>query len=79
MSNSGHNHWLDWKIRHGLASRGRPGPLHPKGWRANLLYNLYYRKFDVKPVDPEVTDTGPRVFKQNVGGVLGASGTMNGE
>ena len=72
-----HNHWLDWKIRHGLAARGRTGgPLHPKGFIAGLLYKAYYSKFDVQPVD---TQPGPRVFKQDVGGTLGAVGKTNGE
>lgn len=74
MSNQ-HNKWLDWKLRHGLASRGRAGPLNPKGLAARALYALYFKKFDVRP--EEETPSGPRVFKQNVGGTVGPVGTVN--
>ena len=68
-----HNRWLDWKIRHGLASRGRVGgKLHPKGLLAGLLYKYHYSKSEVALV-------GPQKFQQSVGGTLGASGKVNGE
>ncbi len=67
-----HNRWLAWKMKHGLAARGRVGgAMHPKGLLAGLLYKVYFKKFNVEP-------DGPRVFKQNVGGTLGASGKVNG-
>lgn len=72
MSNT-HNRWLAWKMKHGLAARGRVGgPMHPKGLLAGLLYKFYYRKFDTQP-------KGPRVFKQSVGGSVGPVGKCNGE
>ncbi len=67
--------WLDWKIRNGLASRGRVGGwMHPKGVISGLLYKYHFKKFD----------TGPRsddqaVYTQPVGGTLGAAGKINGE
>ena len=63
-----HNRWLDWKIRHGLASRGRVGgKLNPKGILGGLLYKYYFSKHPEKP---------GTVFKQSVGGSLGASGDV---
>lgn len=66
-----HNRWLAWKLKHGLATRGRVGgALHPKGLFAGLLYKFYFKKLDTSPA-------GPRVFEQSVGGVLGSAGTVN--
>lgn len=71
-----HNRWLNWKMKQGLAARGRTGgPLNPKGLIAGLLYKVYFKK---KEVATEPTGKG-RVFKQSVGGSLGASGSVNGE
>jgi len=65
-----HSYWLNWKINHGLVTRGRAiVPMVPKGILAKLLYKYYFHKFDVAP-------TGPRVFKQSVGGQLGPSGDV---
>ena len=69
MSNE-HNRYLAWKMKHGLATRGRAGgKMHPKTIIGGLLYRFYYRKFD----------TSPRLFKQAVGGSVGPTGKMNGE
>jgi hypothetical protein len=64
-----HNRWLDWKIKHGLAIRGRSKdvPMEPKGMLARFLYKRHFKKQDVK-------STKPRVFNQSVGGTLGPSG-----
>ena len=67
-----HNYWLAWKLKRGLASRGRSGRLAPKGIVARALYRVYCKKFDVVP-------RGPRTFKQNVGGTLGPAGELNGD
>jgi len=65
-----HNRWLDWKLQHGLAIRGRSDtPLCPKGVIAGLLYRFRFHKFDKKSAKPQV-------FKQSVGGILGASGDI---
>ena len=72
MSNQ-HNRWLAFKLKHGLATRGRVGGrMHPKTIIGGLLYKFYYRKFDTSP-------TGPQVFEQSVGGEVGVAGKMNGE
>ena len=72
MSNE-HNHWLAWKMKHGLATRGRVGGvMHPRGLLGGLLYKFYYHKFDTQP-------EGPQVFKQSVGGEVGAAGKCNGD
>lgn len=63
-----HNRWLAWKMKHGLATRGRVGgKMHPRGLLAGLLYKFRYRVLDISP-------TGPRQFKQDVGGSVGPSG-----
>ena len=68
-----HDRWLDWKIRHGLAKRGRcGGRMNPKGIVAGLLYKFKYSKLDVEPEPPSGA-----VFHQAVGGVVGASGETN--
>ena len=79
-----HNRWLDWKIRKGLAARGRVGgKLHPKGLLAGLLYKYYYRKRfqadceSAQRAGQVIADR--RTFQQSVGGTLGASGKVNGE
>jgi hypothetical protein len=65
-----HNRWLAWKLKHGLASRGRVGgALHPKGLLAGLLYKYHFKKYDRASKEP-------RVFQQSVGGTLGPSGDM---
>ena len=63
--------WLDWKLKHGLATRGRPAPMQPQGLIARTLYKVYYHKHDVKP-EPK----GGRVFKVNVGGNVNPSGKV---
>ncbi len=65
-----HNRWLHWKIKHGLATRGRVGtsPMHPKGIISGLLYKFHYRARDPN------RDAGPQVFKQPVGGSVGSAG-----
>ena len=71
-----HNHWLRWKIDHGLARHGRSvGPMEPSGWIAKLLYSVHFHKHDVEAV----VESGPKVIKLTVGGTLGAVGEMNGE
>ena len=72
MSNQ-HNRWLAFKLKHGLATRGRVGGrMHPKTIIGGLLYKFYYRKFDTSP-------EGPQVFEQSVGGSVGPVGKTNGE
>lgn len=69
-----HSRWLDWKMKHGLACRGRPAPMNPQGTLAKLLYRLHYHKHDI-----EATPEGgpPQTFKQSVGGSIGPSGRVN--
>jgi len=69
-----HNYWLDWKIRKGLATRGRvgAGPFNPKGLLSGFLYKIYYKKRD-----PGLTDL--QIFKQSAGGTVGVIGKTNGE
>lgn len=78
-----HNYWLDWKLRHGLAIRGRGQiPFCPKGLVAQFLYRVHFKKVDVQPDDQSEAleqPPGKRVFKQAVGGALGAAGKCNGE
>jgi hypothetical protein len=64
-----HNRWLNWKIEHGLAvrGRGRDVPMEPKGILAKFLYKRHFNK-----QDPACSK--PRVFNQSVGGTLGPSG-----
>ena len=69
------NKWLAWKIKHGLAPRGRPGPLKPTGIIAKVLYNAYFRFHEV--TEPE--ESGAIKFTQQVGGTLGPSGRINGD
>lgn len=69
------NAWLNWKLNHGLAARGRPGPLHPRGFLGHLLYHCYFRF--VEPKEFPTTDSVQ--FKQQVGGSLGPVGKTNGE
>lgn len=72
MSNT-HNRWLKWKMKHGLATRGRVGgKMHPRTVIGGLLYKFYYRKFDNQP-------EGPQTFEQSVGGSVGSVGKCNGE
>ena len=72
----GHNRWLDWKLKHGLAKRGRAvgGVMSPRGLVAGLLYRLYFRKRDVIVEIPKNT-----LFTQDVGGELGMTGSTNGD
>ncbi len=71
----GHNRWLDWKLKHGLASRGRVGGwMHPKGVFSGLLYKFYFEKRDTGPKPDDQA-----VYTQEVGGTLGAVGKTNGE
>ena len=67
--------WLAWKLKHGLATRGRAGSdrFHPKGLVSALLYKFYYKKRD-----PGLK-VGPQVFTQDVGGQIGPVGKTNGE
>lgn len=65
-----HNRWLAWKMKRGLASRGRAGPLSPRGFLARILYRVHFHKCEPR---------APRVFKQTVGGTLGPVGKCNGE
>ena len=67
-----HNRWLNWKLNHGLAPRGRSGQLKPVGAMAKLLFRMHFKKFNVEP-------QGPRLFTQDVGGTLGATGKIDGE
>ena len=69
-----HDRWLNWKIEHGLAIRGRGSdiPLAPKGIAANLVHKMFFKKQQQQ----DVTPVGGRVFKQPVGGTLGPSGDM---
>jgi len=79
--NRQHNRWLAWKIKQGLAPRGRAdGKLNPKGRLAKFLYRVYFHKTE-STVEVEVGETpeGGRLFKQSVGGSLGPTGTLNGE
>ncbi len=69
-----HNRYLDWKLRHGLATRGHVGGrMHPKGLVAGVIYRLFFKKHDSE------LEGGPKVFDQTVGGALGPSGKMNGD
>lgn len=71
----GHNRWLDWKIRHGLATRGHTGGrMHPKGLVAGVIYKLIFKRFDKTGAEQS---KGGQIFKQSVGGTLGASGKTN--
>lgn len=68
-----HNRWLAWKLKHGLATRGRVGGvMHPKGIFAGLLYKFYFRKRDTQL-------EGSQTFEQSVGGSVGPTGATNGE
>lgn len=70
-----HNRWLDWKIRHGLATRGRTGgKMNPKGLLGGIVYKLFFKRYDTGPKTDERA-----VFTQHVGGTLGARGETNGE
>jgi hypothetical protein len=72
---SEHNKWLAWKLKKGLAYRGRPAPMQPKGFLAKVLHFFYYRFKDVKgPME-----TNAVTFTEQVGGTLGPSGKTNGE
>ena len=72
-----HNRWLNWKLNHGLAYRGRPAPLRPKGALAFIMYHLYFRfKEDFRE---ETTNAVALTYHQDVGGTLGPSGKTNGE
>ncbi len=74
---SDHNRWLDWKIRNGFAARGHVGGFrHPKGLVAGVIYRLFFKRSE--PERPKQTEGG-EVFKQSVGGTLGASGRTNGD
>ncbi len=74
-----HNYWLDWKIKRGLAPRGRVGSkLSPKGRLAKVLYRVYFHKTE-STVETSVLPEGGTLFKQSVGGVVGSTGTLNGE
>jgi hypothetical protein len=66
--------WLGWKLNHGLAARGRPAPLKPKGVIAKVLYFFHFRYIKI-----EAVSTGAATFTQEVGGSLGPSGKMNGD
>ena len=68
-----HDRWLAWKIKVGLANRGRPGPMHPKGLIAKFLYWAYFRFHEPKAVE---NDGIPKNFKQSAGSSLGASGNV---
>lgn len=69
-----HNAWLDWKIRHGLAARGRTGgKLHPKGLLGGILYKYFFKKYDTG------LEHGAMLTTQEVGGTVGAVGETNGE
>jgi hypothetical protein len=42
-----HTRWLQWKLQHGLAHRGRKDVgwrCTPTSWRARLLHRLLHRK-----------------------------------
>ena len=71
---SEHNAWLAWKMKRGLAARGRPGPFHPTGVLATILYHVYFKHHE-----PVREETGAIIFTQDVGGTLGPSGKTNGE
>jgi len=74
MSNQ-HNRWLSWKVRHGLAHRGRAsaGSLKPKGVIAKVLYVLYFR-WQAIPTPYTMKEGGGKLFHQNVGGSVGSTG-----
>lgn len=72
---STNNKWLAWKLKRGLAYRGRPAPMQPKGALAHILYWFYYRHSDV--TGPVTTDA--ITFTEQVGGTLGPSGKTNGD
>jgi len=68
-----HNKWLAWKMKHGLATRGRVGgKLRPKSLLSGIRYKLFHRKDEV-PLE------GPQLFKQDAGGTLGPAGNTNGK
>lgn len=70
-----HNPWLNWKIKHGLAAHGRAAGVlfEPTTRTARVLAKIF-----LNPV-PSSKVRGERVFKQDVGGAVGPTGTMNGE
>lgn len=71
-----HDRWLDWKLKHGLAVRGKTGgPLQPSGLLAGLLYKFYYSK--TKAGKAAKLDAAPKVFKQKVHGKVGPSGGVH--
>ena len=71
------NHWLNWKLKHGLAARGRPAPLRPTSVIGHIFFFCYFRFKEVPaPVETHATRL---TFKQRVGGSLGPVGKMNGE
>ena len=69
-----HNYWLAWKLKHGLAAKGRPAPYRPVGIIAKFLYYVYF-----EARQPKRVETGATIFTQHVGGTLGPSGQTNGE
>ena len=74
-----HNRWLQWKLNHGLAVKGRAAgvPLKPTGLFSRVVGKVLFIK--AVPGIPDSPEPGSRVFKQTVGGGLGLAGKCNGE
>ena len=75
-----HNRWLHWKIKHGLAHKGRSPaiPFQPVGFIAKALMPFIKGPPALESsAEPERTPAGGRLFKVDVGGSVGPAGKLN--
>ncbi len=76
-----HNKWLQWKLNHGLAVKGRAAgvPLRPNTKFAQLLGKFFIKGEPAIESSNGSETPGRRVFQQKVGGLVGPTGLCNGE
>ena len=71
-----HNLWLQWKLRNGLAIKGRAAgiPLKPTNMLARFLAKHFIKGVPAIVDVNEIETLGRRVFKQETGGSVGPTG-----
>lgn len=75
-----HSMWLQWKLKNGLAIKGRAAgiPLKPTNMLARFLAKHFIKGVPAIVDVNEIETLGRRVFKQNTGGTVGAAGGVKG-
>lgn len=73
---SQHNYWLQWKLKYGLAVKGRAAgrPLKPTNMLARFLAKHFIKGVPAIVDVNEIEVPGRRVFKQDTGGSVGPTG-----